>query len=231
MTGARWAGRPCASSSACRGGRRAGRKRPGLSATEVRLGDRRGVGPGRSRRGLSRNGDRPCGWLLVVTGDAEGRQLLKERLSTRLRPGLADLRGVARPQLVLGHLRQVLDLRHARHANHRLLRRGRDEVVVFRLLLDLAPRFDRIGERRGDRRDRLNFDVVDDCGDRGQLDLGRVAATGRAPGRRSENGAGVRAGTGRSRARSGKSPSGRCRSPPPKPERRRRAPNRRSRRG
>ena len=48
-------------------------------------------------------------------------------------------------QLVLRHLRQVLDLRHAGRPGHRLLRRGRNEFRLRRFVRFVAG-LDRLGE-------------------------------------------------------------------------------------
>ena len=86
-----------------------------------------------------------------MTADAECGQLLQQRPATRFRRGDAVLRVAQRTQLVLRQLRQVLDLRHAGRPNDRLLRRGRNELLVLRFLRFEAG-LDRIGEG-GDRRE------------------------------------------------------------------------------
>src|SRR3984885_14545358 len=96
---------------------------------------------------------------------AGGARRLRARLSAgrlgrsqnlgplKLRPGRGDavLRIAQRTQLVLGQLRQVLDLRHAGRTKDRLLRGGRNEFLVLRFVRFKAG-IDWIGEG-GDGRD------------------------------------------------------------------------------
>ena len=106
-----------------------------------RLGTRRG------RRGRG---------LAIVTCDAERGQLLQERPAACLGRGNAVLRLAHRAQLVLRQLGEVLDLRHARRPNHRLLGRRRNEFLLRQLFRFLAG-LDRVGEGR-DGRDILLAD-------------------------------------------------------------------------
>ena len=116
-----------------KGARRARRLRPGLSAAKV--GRRHDMGP--LKRSHWRRGRRDirCGRsLAIVPRDPECGQLLQERPPARFRRGEAVLRLPHRAQLVLRHLRQVLDLRHARRPSDRLLRGGRNEFLLLRFI-------------------------------------------------------------------------------------------------
>src|ERR1700722_8428526 len=126
------------------------RLRARLSAR--RLGRSQSLGPLKLRYGRRRgHGCRRGSSLAIVTGDAECGQLLQERPAARFRRGHAVLRVAQRTQLVLGQLRQILDLRHAGRPKDRLLRGGRNEFLVLRFLRFEAG-LDRIGEG-GDRRE------------------------------------------------------------------------------
>ena len=111
-----------------------------------RLGRSQNLGPLKLCHGRRRGrGCRRGSGLAIVTGDAECGQLLQQRPAARFRRGDAVLRIAQRTQLVLGQLRQVLDLRHAGRTKDRLLRGGRNEFLVLRFVRFKAG-FDRIGE-------------------------------------------------------------------------------------
>src|ERR1700722_17464838 len=143
-----------------------------------RLGRSQDLGPLKLRHGRRRgHGCRRGSGLALVTGDAECGQLLQERPAARFRRGNAVLRVAQRTQLVLGQLRQVLDLRHAGRPKDRLLRGGRNEFLVLRFLRFEAG-LDRLGE--GGRREGLLLANIRNGGGR-RLSLGwsRASPAGR----------------------------------------------------
>src|ERR1700735_3890279 len=116
-----------------------------------RLGRSQDLGPLKLRHGRRRgHGCRRGSGLALVTGDAECGQLLQERPAARFRRGNAVLRVAQRTQLVLGQLRQGLDMQAGRPKDG-LLRGGRNEFLLLRFLRFEAS-LDRIGEG-GDRRE------------------------------------------------------------------------------
>ena len=100
---------------------RARQLRARLRTSKLGRLDWRRIGPwGRWLQGRARSRQ---GWagrsrrrLLVMPGNAECRQLLEQRTaaSLRWRRSGGALRLPQRPELILRHLRQVLDLRHSR---------------------------------------------------------------------------------------------------------------------
>ena len=85
-----------------------------------------------------------------MTADAKCGQLLQKRPAARFRRRDSVLGVAQRTQLVLRQLRQVLDLRHARRPEDRLLRDGRNEILV-RVVFGFLARLDRVGKSRDGR--------------------------------------------------------------------------------
>jgi hypothetical protein len=132
------------------------RRRP----AEIGLNRSRGVRPLKRRDRREGRGGR---WrrlrVLLVARDAERGELLQQRPAARLRRGDGGLGFAHGPQLVLRHLRQILDLRHAGATDHGLSRRRRNELRLLRIFR-FAAGLDRFREARGRRCGRLGVDFA-----------------------------------------------------------------------